>query len=219
MVRRAVSRVGLVAGGLVGWLATAAAPAATDAIAAPPGLQRFLASVQTFRSAFTQTVFDSRGRATESAAGEVVMQRPGRFRWDYATPYVRTIVADGERLWLYEADLEQVTVRQLSAGLGDTPAALLTGRDDVLRRFAVQRTWEADGLAWSALRPLTTDGDFAELRLGFRGNVLLALELDDRLGQRTRIDFQSPLVGAAVAADTFRFTPPAGADVIDDTEL
>lgn len=219
MVARPAWRVGLLAGGLLGWLAAVAAPAAPDAVPTPPALRQFLDTVQTFRSPFTQVVFDSRGRAVESSAGEVVMQRPGRFRWDYATPYVRTIVADGERLWLYEADLEQVTVRRLSEGLGDTPAALLTGRDDVLKRFAVQRTWEADGLAWSALRPRTAEGDFAELRLGFRGNVLLALELDDRLGQRTRIEFQSPRLNAAVPADTFRFTPPAGADVIDDTEL
>jgi chaperone LolA len=147
------------------------------------------------------------------------MQRPGRFRWDYTTPYARTIVADGERLWLYEADLEQVTVRRLSAGLGDTPAALLTGQDDFLKRFTVERTYQADGLAWTVLRPQASDTDFAELRLGFRNKLLLALELDDRLGQRTRIDFQSPRVNTAVPADTFRFTPPPGADVIDDTEL
>ncbi|MBL8226014.1 MAG: outer membrane lipoprotein chaperone LolA [Chromatiales bacterium] len=219
MVARPAWGVGLLAAGLLGGLSAVAAPPAPDAVPTPPALRQFLDTVQTFRSPFTQAVFDSRGRAVESSAGEVVMQRPGRFRWDYATPYVRTIVADGERLWLYEADLEQVTVRRLSDGLGDTPAALLTGRDDVLKRFAVQRAWEADGLAWSALRPRTAEGDFAELRLGFRGNVLLALELDDRLGQRTRIDFQSPRLNAAVPADTFRFMPPAGADVIDDAEL
>lgn len=219
MVARAVWRVGLLVAGWLGGLSAVAAPGAADSVPTPPALRQFLDTVQTFRAPFTQAVFDSRGRAVESSSGEVVMQRPGRFRWDYATPYVRTIVADGERLWLYEADLEQVTVRRLSDGLGDTPAALLTGRDDVLKRFAVQRTWEADGLAWSALRPRTAEGDFAELRLGFRGKVLLALELDDRLGQRTRIDFQSPRLNASVPADTFRFTPPAGADVIDDAEL
>jgi outer membrane lipoprotein carrier protein len=219
MAARPAWCVGLLVGGLLGWLAAAAAPAAGDGVAPPPPLRQFLDTAQTFSSPFTQVVFDSRGRTVETSAGEVVMQRPGRFRWDYATPYVRTILADGERLWLYEADLEQVTVRRLSEGLGDTPAALLTGRDDVLKRFAVQRTWDADGLTWSALRPRAAEGDFAELRLGFRGNVLLALELDDRLGQRTRIDFQSPRLNAAVPAGTFRFTTPAGADVIDDTEL
>jgi outer membrane lipoprotein carrier protein len=219
MARSGGWRTALLVSGALAWLGASAAPEATDAVPTPKALRQFLDSVQTFRAPFAQSVFDSRGRTVESSGGEVVMQRPGRFRWDYATPYVRTIVADGERLWLYEADLEQVTVRRLSEGLGDTPAALLTGRDDVLKRFAVQRTWEADGLSWSALRPRTAEGDFAELRLGFRGNVLLALELDDRLGQRTRIDFKSPSLNVAVPVDTFRFTPPPGADVIDDTEL
>jgi outer membrane lipoprotein carrier protein len=185
----------------------------------PPALRQFLDTVQTFRAKFSQEVFDSQGRSVESSSGDVVMQRPGRFRWDYTTPYARTIVADGERLWLYEADLQQVTVRRLSAGLGDTPAALLTGQDDFLKRFSVKRTYQADGLAWTVLRPHASDTDFAELRLGFRDQLLRALELDDRLGQRTRIDFQSPRVNTAVPADTFRFTPPPGADVIDDTEL
>jgi outer membrane lipoprotein carrier protein len=201
-------------------LAGMAVPLAAQAMEqAPPALRQFLDTAQTFRAEFSQEVFDARGRSVESSSGDVVMQRPGRFRWDYTTPYARTIVADGERLWLYEADLEQVTVRRLSAGLGDTPAALLTGRDDFLKRFNVERTFEADGLAWTVLRPVSSDTDFAELRLGFRDQLLLALELDDRLGQRTRIDFQSPRVNTAVPADTFRFTPPPGADVIDDTEL
>jgi outer membrane lipoprotein carrier protein len=200
-------------------LAATICSAANGAEQPPPALRQFLDSVQTFRAPFRQEVFDSRGRPVESSTGDVVMQRPGRFRWDYATPYVRTIVADGERLWLYEADLEQVTVRRLSAGLGDTPAALLTGQEDVLQRFTVERTYQADGLAWTALRPRSGDTDFAELRLGFRDKLLLALELDDRLGQRTRIEFESPRINTAVSADTFRFTPPTGADVIDDTEL
>lgn len=193
----------------------------TVAAAEPPApeLRRYLDSVKSFAAGFSQQVFDARGRLLEESSGRVTMQRPGRFRWDYTAPFVRTIVADGTRLWLYEADLEQVTIRRLQAGLGDTPAALLTGQDDVLARFAVERTFKADGLAWTVLAPRQKDTDFASLRLGFERGMLREIELGDRLGQRTRIRFSEARANGPVAASTFAFTVPAGADVIDDSEL
>jgi outer membrane lipoprotein carrier protein len=203
-----------VALGALAWLAagTAAEPAAPD-------LRRFLDSVQAYSADFTQTVYDARGTVVEESSGTVLMQRPGRFRWNYTDPFVRTIVADGERLWLYEADLEQVTVRRLTAGLGDTPAALLTGRDDVLARFAVTRTFRDNGLDWTVLAPREADTDFAELRLGFRAGLLAELRLADRLGQQTQIRFGAARANPPVPAGAFTFTVPPGADVIDDTEL
>ncbi len=97
-------------------------------------LRNFLEHVQTMRAAFRQEVVNGK-QVVEEARGHVALKRPGRFRWDYEQPYQRVVVADGERLWLYEADLAQVTVRPLAAGLGETPAALLTGERDVLERF------------------------------------------------------------------------------------
>lgn len=208
------------------WRRTAVALAALAWLAgvgaaepAAPDLRRFLDSVQAYSADFTQTVADARGAVVEESSGTVLMQRPGRFRWDYTQPFVRTIVADGERLWLYEADLEQVTVRRLQAGLGDTPAALLTGRDDVLARFAVTRTFRADGIDWTVLTPRESDTDFAELRLGFRAGLLAELRLADRLGQQTQIRFRAARANPPVPAGAFAFAVPAGADVIDDTEL
>ena len=148
--------------------AAAAATAAED-----PGLLRlrnFLTGVTTLRADFRQRVVDSRGQIVEDSGGRVLMQRPGRFRWDYQQPYARVIVADGTRLWLYEADLEQVIIRQLQAGIGDTPAALLTGKENVLERFDIGKSWQADGLQWISLVPKSADADFAAVRLGFDGS-------------------------------------------------
>lgn len=197
-------------------LVASAAGAATSGEAR---LRDFLASVQALEAGFSQQVVDSRGVVLEDSSGSVVMQRPGRFRWNYTVPFERVIVADGERIWLYEADLSQVTIRRLSAGIGDTPAALLTGRESVLDRFDVARSWQEDGLAHVRLVPRSADADFAAVSLAFDGAVLRRLVLDDRLGQQTRIELTAVRVNQPVPAGQFRFEPPAGVDVIDDSEL
>ncbi|MEO7386254.1 MAG: outer membrane lipoprotein chaperone LolA [Gammaproteobacteria bacterium] len=198
---------------------------ATTGIAAPAGgtgearLRNFLANVQALEGQFHQQVIDSRQQVLEDSSGSVVMQRPGRFRWNYAVPFERVIVSDGEKVWLYEADLDQVTVRRLSAGIGDTPAALLTGKEAVLDRFKVEKSWVDGGLALVRLVPRSTDADFAGVTLGFEGAGLRLLLLEDRLGQQTRIDLSGVRTNPHLAPDAFRFDPPSGADVIDDSEL
>ncbi|MDH5276077.1 MAG: outer membrane lipoprotein chaperone LolA [Gammaproteobacteria bacterium] len=182
-------------------------------------LHSYLASVQGMQGSFRQQVIDSRGRVIEDASGVVAMQRPGRFRWDYQTPFRRVIVADGERVWLYEADLDQVTIRKLTSGIGDTPAALLTGRESVLERFKVERSWTEGELALVRLIPRSEESDFAGVTLGFKGSELRQLLFDDRLGQQTRIDLSSVGTNPTLSPDLFRFQPPPGADVIDDSEL
>ena len=182
-------------------------------------LRSFLANVQSLEASFRQQVLDSRQQIIEDATGSVVMQRPGRFRWNYRAPFERIIVADGERVWLYEADLEQVTIRRLTAGIGDTPAALLTGKDSVLERFAVERSWSADGLALVRLKPRAADADFAGVTLGFDGPELRRLVLDDRLGQQTRIDLTEVRINPRLSPGCSAFRRPQGADVIDDSDL
>lgn len=197
---------------------------ATAASAAGPetGLGRlraFLANVQVLEARFRQQVIDSRQQVLEDASGSVVMQRPGRFRWNYEKPFERVIVADGERVWLYEADLAQVTIRRLTAGIGDTPAAILTGKESVLERFTVDKSWTEEGLALVRLVPRSADADFAGVTLGFDGAELRRLLLDDRLGQQTRIDLTEVRTNPRVSPEVFRFQTPPGADVIDDSEL
>jgi outer membrane lipoprotein carrier protein len=197
---------------LCGWAAMAA-PAGDDRV------NTFLASTSSLRASFEQEVVGADGALLESSSGTLVLKRPGKFRWDYTRPFERQIVADGTRVWLYEADLEQVTVRRLAEGLGDTPAAILTGRDDVLKRFRVARAWRDAGIDWVRLEPLATDADFAAVTLGFDADRLTRMTLDDRLGQQTRVRLTGVEQNIAVPEQAFVFVTPPGADVIDDTEL
>jgi outer membrane lipoprotein carrier protein len=182
-------------------------------------LRSFLANVQGMEARFRQQVLDSHQQVLEDASGSVAMQRPGRFRWNYQMPFERVIVADGEKVWLYEADLEQVTIRRLTSGIGDTPAALLTGKETVLERFTIEKSWMEEGLALVRLIPRSADSDFAGVTLGFDGAELRRLLLDDRLGQQTRIDLTEVRTNPRLSPEVFRFQPPPGADVIDDSEL
>ncbi len=182
-------------------------------------LRHFLEDVQSLRAAFRQEVIDRDQNLVESASGRVALKRPGRFRWDYVAPYERLIVADSVRVWLYESDLEQVTIRRLDAGLGETPAALLTGRVDVLDRFDYGGSEMEAGLEWVELRPRSAESDFDAIRLGFDGDLLAQLALEDRLGQITRLYFADVEVNPEIADAVFQFEPPEGVDVIGETEL
>ncbi|RMF95144.1 MAG: outer membrane lipoprotein carrier protein LolA [Gammaproteobacteria bacterium] len=190
--------------------------------AADDGLQRleaFIDGTQSLRAAFTQEVIDRDQAVVERASGHFFLARPGRFRWQYEQPFERLIVSDGERVWLYEADLEQVTVRRIGAALGSTPAALLSGSRDVLDAFEVLGTDASDGLAWVTLGPRDSSADFASMRLGFAGADPAVFVLTDRLGQQTRIRFEQVERNPALPAALFTFAVPAGADVIDESEL
>ncbi len=189
---------------------------------AAPGidlLRGFLESVQTMSAAFKQELFDASQRSIEVASGTVKLMRPGRFYWTYREPYERVLVADGERIWMYDPDLEQVTVRDLKAGLGNTPAALLTGDLAVLDNFEVVETTQTDNILWLQLVPVKRDGDFDRISLGFFGPRLVQFELKDRLGQTTRVEFNDIQLNPTLDSDEFRFKIPEGADVIDESAI
>ena len=182
-------------------------------------LRDYLDALDTFSADFHQRITDRNLDLVEDVRGRVVLKKPGRFRWDYTDPYERVIAADGERVWLYEADLEQVTVRRLDAGLGETPAALLTGTADVLEHFEYRGSTVDGELQWLSLEPRAATSDFAMIELGFIARQLRRVSLTDRLGQQTRIDFDDVDTTSSVADTFFRFVPPAGADVIDENDL
>jgi len=200
-------------------LVSAAAVAASAADEGEGRLRRFIADVRSLDGRFSQQVLDSRQQVIEETSGSVAMERPGRFRWHYDAPFERVIVADGDKVWLYEADLEQVTIRRLSSGIGDTPAALLTGKESVLERFTVEKSATEGQLLLVRLVPRSADSDFAAVTLGFDGSLLRRLLFEDRLGQQTRIDLTGVRINPRLAPELFRFEPPPGADVIDDSEL
>lgn len=180
-------------------------------------MNQFLKDVKSLKADFSQTVLDANGKQVKRSTGTLVIRRPDHFRWDYAKPNAEIIVADGKRLWLYDVDLQQVTVKPLDKTLATSPAVLLSGSNDVEKSFAVTEQGEKDGLAWVQLTPKVKDSDFDSVRLGFKGEDISVMELKDNLGNTTRISFDHVERNPAVSDESFHFTPPAGADVIGDT--
>lgn len=179
-------------------------------------LRAFVRDTQTARALFTQTVADKGGRVTQTANGEFMLARPGKFRWSVQKPYRQLLVGDGKRVWIFDEDLNQVIVRRLSDALGATPAALLAGDQDVERAFTWLDLPAADGLDWLSATPIAQETTFAQIKLGFNAQGLAALELLDAFGQKSTVRFSSFERNPKLAADTFTFTPPKGADVIGD---
>lgn len=182
-------------------------------------LQAYIEHLGTLSADFRQQIVGRDLEPIDDASGRVVLKKPGRFRWDYNEPYERVISADGERVWLYEADLEQVTIRRLDAGLGETPAALLTGTADVLDHFDYRGSAEDGEFRWLRLEPRSAESDFAGIELGFNDGELQRIFLTDRLGQRTQIYLTAIDQDTDVADEFFRFDVPDGVDVIDEDEI
>ena len=192
-------------------LMTTAALAQADAVGT---LREFVRDVKTGHAAFTQTVTSPDGAKKKSSSGSFDFARPNRFRFAYAKPFEQAIVADGERVWIYDADLNQVSTRKLGQALGATPAALLAG-GSLEKDFDLSNLPARDGLEWAEARPKTRDGAFQTVHVGFQGKTLAALEIIDSFGQKSLLRFDAFAANGAVAPETFRFTPPAGADVIE----
>ncbi len=179
-------------------------------------LQSFISGTRTLSAQFTQIVTDRTGRKVQESQGSLYLSRPGKFRWVYSKPYSQIVVGDGSRLWLYDQDLEQVTVRKLDQALGESPAALLAGSNEVERLFTFRDVGQADGLTWLEATPRSKEGSFEAVRMGFRGNDIVAMEVRDGFGQVTRLHFSNIRRNPTLPAELFRFTPPKGVDVIGD---
>jgi outer membrane lipoprotein carrier protein len=183
------------------------------------GLDDFLAfnaSSKTATARFEQQVFDRGGKVVERASGTFAFSRPGKFRWTYDKPHQQVLVGDGAKLWIHDPDLNQVTVKRIGKAISSTPAALLAGKDDITTLFTLRDAGAADGLAWVEATPKTQDTGFERVRLGLKGKTLAAMELFDQLGGHTKLTFSDLKTNVAVAPDAFRFTPPKGADVLED---
>lgn len=183
---------------------------------APAQLRAFLAETVTLEARFSQRLLEADRERAQVSEGVFYLHRPQRFRWDYLSPAPQLVVADGEHLWLYDPDLEQVTVRRLDDGLSGTPAMLLSGDGVLEDTFRVGAAYREEGLDWVELAPLSEAADFAAVRVGFEGGVLAAMELMDALGQTTVIEFSDVKLNPSLAASLFEFVPPPGSDVIRD---
>jgi outer membrane lipoprotein carrier protein len=179
-------------------------------------LRGFTAQTQTASARFAQTVYDKAGRKLQESSGEFQLQRPGKFRWVYAKPFAQLIVGDGRRVWTYDQDLNQVTVRHFDQVLGSTPAALLAGTQDIERAFELTELPASEGLEWVGATPRAKDSGVNRIRLGFAQSTLARMELEDPFGQRTVIRIEALEKNPQLAPEVFRFQPPRGADVIGD---
>jgi len=195
------------------------------ALALVPGLahadamerfREFLRGTQSARAEFEQKVTDRERRLVQESRGTFAFQRPGRFRWTTARPYEQVIVGDGERVWIYDPDLEQVTVRRMAQALGSTPAALLAGSAEVERAFTFAEAGRRDGLEWLEATPREKEAGFERIRLGLGAQGVEAMELHDHFGQTTVLRFSGLVRNPPLEPGMFRFVPPKGADVLGE---
>jgi len=186
------------------------------AAASPERFAEFLRGTQSGKAEFEQKIFDGNKKLVQESRGTFLFQRPGKFRWTYVKPYAQLIVGDGARVWIYDEDLNQVTVRKLDQALGSTPAALLSGNNEVVKAFRLTDRGTRDGLEWLEAAPRDTESNFDSVRIGFGFSGLEVMELHDSFGQTTVLKFTTFQRNPALEAASFRFTPPKGADVIGD---
>jgi outer membrane lipoprotein carrier protein len=179
-------------------------------------LNQFMSSTQSATGEFEQRIYGRDRKVVQESRGTLAFSRPGKFRWVYVKPYPQLIVGDGVRVWIYDEDLKQVTVRKLDLALGATPAALLAGSNDALKAFVLKDDGAKDGLEWVEAIPREKESNFERIRMGFGFSGLERMELTDTFGQATELRFTGFQRNARVDPGLFRFVPPQGADVIGD---
>ena len=200
---------------LIAALAVAAPTAFANAL---DDFLAFNAQAKSATARFDQQVFDQKGRVVDKSQGAFAFARPGKFRWTYEKPVKQLLVSDGSKLWIHDADLNQVTVKRLDKAVSSTPAALLAGKDDITKVFTLADAGEKDGLGWVVATPKEKDTGFESVRIGMKGKTLAAMELSDSLGGKTSLVFTDLKPNASLPPATFTFTAPKGADVIDEAK-
>ena len=180
-------------------------------------LENYLNDTTTYEATFEQTLSSEAQGLQETSKGKFFLSRPGKFRWNYSEPYEQSIIADGEKIWIYDQDLEQVTVREMSEILADSPALLLSNEVAISEEFIVtlQPESKESGYEWFMLKPKSDDKQYADIRLAFEETKLKEMELRDNFGQRTVIVFSNQKRNEKMDQKLFDFTPPEGVDVLD----
>jgi outer membrane lipoprotein carrier protein len=179
-------------------------------------LNQFMNATQTASGTFDQQIYNRDRKLVQESRGTLAFSRPGKFRWTYSKPYSQLIVGDGARVWVYDEDLNQVTVRRIDQALGTTPAALLAGSNDALRAFELRDQGAKEGLEWVEAIPRDKETNFERIRMGFSAGGLERMELVDTFGQTTVLRFSGLQRNPRIDPSLFRFTPPKGADVVGE---
>ena len=186
-----------------------------DGIAA---LHAFIAGTHTAQADFSQTVLGKEGKIKQQSAGTMIFSRPGKFRWTYETPFKQLIVGDGKKIYLYDTDLEQVTVKHYDTTLGSSPAALLAGDNAIEKYYVLSDTGNKDGLDWLTAVPKDRDSSFKQIQMGFDRNMLTEMKILDNFGLTTVLRLSRLQRNPKLPPDTFKFVPPAGVDVLSDSK-
>ncbi len=190
---------------------------ATAQAAATDKLKNFIVATHSAQADFTQTVLNKSGKRLQSASGTMQFMRPGKFRWAYHKPYEQLIVGDGAKFWLHDVDLNQVTVKKMDEALGSSPAALLSGNNEIERGFVLEDIGERDGLDWLQATPRTQDTSFEKILMAFNAQSdLLIMELYDAFGHKTVLKFSNMKRNPQLSPTLFKFVPPKGADVLGE---
>jgi chaperone LolA len=185
--------------------------------AATDRLKTFIAATHSAQANFTQEVQDKNGKRIQSASGTMQFVRPGKFRWEYQRPYEQLIVGDGKQFWMYDVDLNQVTVKKLDAALGSSPAALLSGSNEIERGFVLKNIESRDGMEWLQATPKSAETSFEKILMAFNAKSELAvMELHDAFGHHTVLRFSGLKSNPSLGAQLFKFVPPKGADVLGE---
>jgi len=179
-------------------------------------LHQFLSGTRTLKADFSQMVIGKSSRKPQQSSGVVAISRPGKLRWEIQKPYPQLVVGDGEKIWIYDPELKQITVRKAGLAISGSPAALLAGSNELEKNFVLEEAGEAEGMDWVEATPKAGDSGFENVRLGFAGKDLKAMELHDSFGQTTHIRFANLERNPVLPAATFRFTPPAGVDIVGE---
>ena len=181
-------------------------------------LIQFFESFNSLSADYSQTVMDQRMRVQRSMTGQLWVLRPGKFRWDYAQPYQQHIVADGKRVWFYDVDLEQVSIKSQDKTMGSTPTILLSDATELEKQFEILSVTREDNKTWFELIPKNNDSGFDALYIAMQGGVIAHMELKDSFGQLTRLDFDNVRLDRPVEMSRFKLDIPDGVDVLDESQ-
>lgn len=182
-------------------------------------LQAFLDNFNSLESNFIQQLINEDGEVLEKSEGILKLQQPGKFNWSYEMPYAQKIISNGEVLWLFDEDLEQLTIRKIGDVLDETPAGIILGNNDINEHFVQVSMGLTDGYDWIELTPKSLETQYKNIRIGFNDTQLGMMIIVDNLGQTTRIDFLNVRRNIKLQSSSFEFETPAGVDVIDEREL
>lgn len=179
-------------------------------------LKTFLKRSRSLSADFKQIVINEEGNPVQTSTGVFLLQRPGKFRWDYEQPFEQQIVANSGKVWFYDKDLDQVTVKTLDESLGSTPALLLSGDINLEAKFTIEKQGVEDDMQWIKLLPKSEESSFKYITIGLRRDTLGGMELSDNFGQLTRIYFSNVLINPPIKPTQFQFKTPKGADVFSE---